>query len=568
MRLCIHRGSRQIGGSCVAVEQDQQRILLDLGLPLDAERNDPSQLPPGMAGLDGRDPSLLGILISHPHLDHFGLLAHVAPNIPVGMGLAARRILTAAAPFLPGHWPIPNPGWDYRSGEPFEVGPFRIMPFLVDHSAYDAYALLIESGNQRLFYSGDFRAHGRKAALFDRLVADPPKDIDVLLVEGTSLGRLEDDQQFSTEADVEEQLMKAFSITDGLALVHTSAQNIDRVVTIFRASKRTGRRLVIDLYTAAVLEATGNPRIPQSDWPDVVLYVPQPQRRQVKDNAWFELLRRHASNRIYIEDLQTAPEKFTLLFRPLHKSDLERGNCLAGASYLYSQWEGYWESGAYDGVKEWLTRHGIPRLSVHTSGHASPADLKTFAAALSARTVVPIHSNMPEHYPDLFSNVEIHQDGEWWEVASNPDGRHVAEPTRGAAAHQPRRRWQSVLAPQELGEFWVVPLTSSKALSSEGWNMRHCVGDYALACANGVYQVFSIRDLGGVRVATLGLTYARGYWSVDQCRGPDNADVIESVREWVDENGKHHGIEEYSDLHYIALEIASLVNAHHQESTS
>jgi len=144
MRVCIHRGSKQIGGSCVEVESCGQRMLIDLGLPLDAEKNS-SQYLPEISGLDGNDPSLLGILISHPHLDHFGLLTHTSPMIPVGMGPAARRVLTAAAPFLPGNWSVPSQGWDYQSEQNFEVGPFRITPLLVDHSAYDAYALLIES---------------------------------------------------------------------------------------------------------------------------------------------------------------------------------------------------------------------------------------------------------------------------------------------------------------------------------------------------------------------------------------------------------------------------------------
>ena len=50
--------------------------------------------------------------------------------------------------------------------------------------------------------------------------------------------------------------MKAFTNTEGLALVHASAQNIDRVVSIMRARKRTRRKLIIALYTAAILEAT------------------------------------------------------------------------------------------------------------------------------------------------------------------------------------------------------------------------------------------------------------------------------------------------------------------------
>ena len=281
MRVCIHRGSRQIGGSCVEVENHGQRLLIDLGLPLDTDNNK-SQALPGVSGLDGNDPSLLGILISHPHLDHFGLLPHSSPKVPVGMGPAARRILAAAAPFLTGNWFVPSEGWDYISGQSFYMGPFRVTPLLVDHSAYDAYALLIESEGKRLFYSGDFRAHGRKMVSFKHLVANPPADIDTLILEGSSLGRLTDNQNLPTEEDIETQLVHAFTSTEGLALVHTSAQNIDRVVSIFRASKRTGRKLIIDLYTAAILEATGNPNIPQSNWPEVAMFIPQSQRIQIK----------------------------------------------------------------------------------------------------------------------------------------------------------------------------------------------------------------------------------------------------------------------------------------------
>jgi ribonuclease J len=415
MRACIHRGSKQIGGSCVEVESRGLRILIDLGVPLDADGNTSKYLPK-VNGLDGADPTLLGVLISHPHLDHFGLLAHISPKIQVGMGPAARRILKAAAPFLRGDWPTPTEGWNYQSEQNFDIGPFRVTPFLVDHSAYDAYALLIESAGRSIFYSGDFRAHGRKAALFDRLVANPPTNIDALLLEGSSIGRIGDDQRFSTESDTEAELVKVFSATEGLALVQTSGQNIDRIVSVMRASKRTGRKLVLDLYTAAILEATDNPNIPQSDWPEVALFIPQIQRIQIKNNAWFNLLKRHATNRIYIEQLQEAPRKSTLLFRSLHRSDLERGNCLAGAAYIYSQWEGYWERGSYDVVKGWLNKHAIPKFSIHTSGHASPVDLKQFAGAIKPRKVVPIHSFAPERYAELFSNVQSYSDGEWWEV--------------------------------------------------------------------------------------------------------------------------------------------------------
>ena len=415
MRACIHRGSLEIGGSCVELEQDGKRIVLDLGLPLDAQENTLPYLP-SIKGLDGQDPTLLGVLITHSHLDHTGLLKHISPNVPVGMGPAARRIMEMAAPFLPEKFPIPQKGWDYQAWKSFNIGPFHITPFLVDHSAYDSYALLIEAGGKRVFYSGDFRAHGRKSVLFDKMLKHPPKNVDILLMEGSTLGRIDSEQSFPSETDIEKHLAKEFADTPGLALVHASAQNIDRVVSVMRAAKQTGRKLIIDLYTAVVLEATDNINIPQSHWQDIALFVPQPQRAKIFNNAWFDQLNKHSANRIFMDTIQQSPHKYTLLFRPLLMNDLSEGECMNEAVYIYSQWDGYWERGDYDHVKKWLMKNNLTIKKIHTSGHASPVDLKKFVETINPARLVPIHSFWPQKYFDLFSNVELHTDGEYWDI--------------------------------------------------------------------------------------------------------------------------------------------------------
>ena len=166
---------------------------------------------------------------------------------------------------------VPAPGPVLEDRRTFTWGPFTITPYLVDHSAFDAYAFLVEADGRRVFYSGDFRAHGRKGRLFDQLLGAPPKDLDVLLMEASSLGRLGLETTFETEDALELRFAESFQTTPGLAMVQASAQNIDRIVTIFRAAKRSRRRLVLDLYPAAILEATGKDSIPQSDWPQVAL---------------------------------------------------------------------------------------------------------------------------------------------------------------------------------------------------------------------------------------------------------------------------------------------------------
>ncbi|KOX53559.1 lactamase [Streptomyces purpurogeneiscleroticus] len=416
MRVRIHRGTREIGGTCVELEHGGARILLDLGLPLDAEPTDATRHPAieGLAG--GGD--LLALLLSHGHRDHVGLTHLAGPDLPVAMGAATLRILQTAAAFVPDTH-VPTNTITFTDQQPLVFGPFRVTPLLVDHSAYDAYALLVEAEDQRLLYSGDLRAHGRKGALFERLVRDPPRGIDTLLLEGSSLGRLADDRTFPTETEIEARFVELFADTEGMALVAASAQNIDRVVSAFRACKRTGRTLVLDLYAAEVLAATGNPRVPQSHWPDVGVFVPQHQRVRVKRTGRFDLIERHGGNRIFPEDLAALASRSVMLFRHSLLSDLDRARCLVGARAIWSQWAGYLDQPRGRALALDLAARGIPLIHAHTSGHASIPDLKRLAAAIAPRRLVPIHTFEPERFPALFGqNVTVREDGQWWDTAA------------------------------------------------------------------------------------------------------------------------------------------------------
>src|SRR6187551_3804343 len=93
MRVRVHRGCHEVGGTCVEVEADGARLVLDAGRPLTAGADDHVELPavPGLA--DGSDPALLGVLISHGHLDHYGLIDQVHPSVPVYAGQAASEIV-------------------------------------------------------------------------------------------------------------------------------------------------------------------------------------------------------------------------------------------------------------------------------------------------------------------------------------------------------------------------------------------------------------------------------------------------------------------------------------------
>lgn len=95
--VCVHRGTRQIGGTCIELACEGQRILLDLGLPLDAGDDDPTSFLPEIAGVQAADPNLLALVLSHGHADHWGLAVYTS-HLPIITGAATRRMLRAAEP--------------------------------------------------------------------------------------------------------------------------------------------------------------------------------------------------------------------------------------------------------------------------------------------------------------------------------------------------------------------------------------------------------------------------------------------------------------------------------------
>jgi ribonuclease J len=389
------------------------RLLLDVGMPLDHELGSDATLPESL-DLNSAKP-IVGVVISHPHADHYGLAKLLPPDTHFLMGAAAERILRAAAVFTDSGASFRNVS-HLKDREKISIGPFIITPYLMDHSAYDSYALHVECDGKGLFYTGDLRAHGRKGALFEKLIHQPPLPVDVLLMEGTTLSREKTETGFLTESDLESRFVEIFESTQGMPLVWCSGQNIDRLVTVFRACKRVGRQLILDMYTAHVLAATENPRVPQASWDGIRVFLPHFQKLRIKRDRAFDVATQYRPYRIFPEDLKSSAPNSVMLFRPSMRSDMEKAACLKGTCLVYSMWDGYLRDERMLPFRRWLDFHSVPLYKCHTSGHASVKDLKRLCAAFPGAAVVPIHTPTPEIYDNMFGNVRVHQDGEFWDL--------------------------------------------------------------------------------------------------------------------------------------------------------
>ena len=408
----VHRGTHEVGGTCIELEAAGRRLVLDAGMPLTRPRRGRELLPdvPGLFGAG--DGSLEALMISHPHQDHHGLADLVDRSVPIYMGPRAQAVLAESAFFMP--WaPSFSATGRLEHRRRIALGPFVVTPWRVDHNAEDAFALLVEAGGRRVLYSGDWRGHGNNRWMIDELVAGVGP-IDTLMIEGTRIDRCGGESvALESEQAVEDACVEVFDAAEHAAVVLCSAQNLDRMDRIRAACRRSGRTMVLDLYAAAVWEASGREPLREARG-QIRVYLPHWQRRRIIEARAFDRLDAVRAERIYPEEmLERAPE-LVFVTRTSALSELENTGVLLDADVVWSMWAGYLNDPSMEPALRILRRNGALLHFAHTSGHATPDDICDFVRRLDARRVVPIHTASPAACAASFPNAEVHDDGEWW----------------------------------------------------------------------------------------------------------------------------------------------------------
>ncbi len=410
MKAKIYRGTKEIGGTCVELKADNGKILwVDLGAPLD-DKN---------PNIDYANNKLDALLISHPHQDHFGLMEKVGTAVPIFIGELSLDLINATKIFRD----IPQLQGNFKTIRPWKkfiaADTFQITPFLTDHSTPEAFAFLIEADGKRVFYSGDFRATGRKKVVYEKQIESPPEKIDLLLIEGTMVART--NHLYLTEDSVEEAICKTIKDQTNLSFVISSAQNIDRLISVFRACKRTQKILVIDVYTAWILEMARkqSKNIPAIEWQEIKVFDHPGQLEKIKDKSFDEFRNR-------VKDQRTGnavfknPSDFVYFVRCPNEKLVNKLRTKGTINIIYSQWEGYLKEEhktfCTDNINTLKTDSDISFQVIHTSGHATVPDLMKFAKAINSNKIVPIHTAFPEKFKiefekEGFNNITLWDDG-------------------------------------------------------------------------------------------------------------------------------------------------------------
>jgi ribonuclease J len=185
-----------------------------------------------------------------------------------------------------------------------------------------------------------------------------------------------------------------------MAFVSYATTNIDRLVSLYKAAMDARRILVVDPYTAFVLDALGDQAcLPQPEWNRNFRIWFSPGRHTDTIAASRELAR-FAKHKISTEEVQARRQR--IVIRNIHATRTRFAAAATSADtvFVHSLWRGWLRDTE---MAFWMT-HDIEPCLLHSSGHAGRADLARFAAAFPGAAIVPIHTADPEAYRELFGD--------------------------------------------------------------------------------------------------------------------------------------------------------------------
>ena len=410
MKITIHRGTDQIGGCVTEYEHEGWRLFVDYGEQLPGAKHTE---PLDIEGLTKGDLSKSALLITHYHGDHIGCITKIPDAVPMYIGKVGRDIQLVLSNHL---MSVDNLQKDviekldkartFNPGVPFSFGPFSIKPIIIDHSAFDAYAFKIEAKEKSVFHTGDFRTHGFRSGNLSEVINTYVGHVDYMVCEATNVSR--PDATSKSEYALQQEYEAQFKAHKG-NIVYVSTTNIDRIFALYHAALRAHRPFYVDSYQKRIMDV-----VTQRDpiWGKSPLYrygkyepvVLQYENGEFRINDKFK---KHLEQNGYML-LARATEKYNNLIAQIPGEKVK---------YL-SLWKGYVDQGCVAYNHKMASALGGEYKYLHTSGHCDMQGMKRLIRLLSPKAIIPIHTDNPDMFAELF--------GKEWQVLRLHDGECIS----------------------------------------------------------------------------------------------------------------------------------------------
>ncbi len=404
MEVIVHTGTSKIGGAVTEIKSKKgTRIILDYGENLDGTEQ---MKIPGLTS--NTQHNVDAVFISHSHGDHIGSVYQILNDIPIYLEQKGMEIYNILCDMQINYekkvYPKNKNIHYFEFQKPIVVKDIIVIPYIVDHSAYNSAMFLIYVDYQKVLYTGDYRYHGKKWRLF-RPMLKRIGQVDLLITEGTNLTRNKDNLDNVTKVLKEKDLIsefKKYTSYDQIFFM-TSSSNIDRIVSLYKAFVPT-HEFIEDLSMNSVASILEN--IPNSNtFKTVKTFVTDKQKNR------YEPYGRYINHTKNVIDELPFTSKFAVSVKPSMQNYIKQNqDKIHNACLIYSMYDGYidddWDSPSTRNFVNYLQNDlHIPFFEIHTSGHGDITAIKLINKYVNPKNVILIHTENREEGLKIASEI-------------------------------------------------------------------------------------------------------------------------------------------------------------------
>jgi len=402
----IIHGNR-IGGCITVISTEKSKIIIDFGESL------PGSELEGDISFDWEKEKADAVLFTHYHGDHIGRFAEIPASVPLYMGSVTYQIMKNINQRI-GNKDIvsllENRG-NLFFIEPctvVKIGDVEVIPYSVDHSAFDAYMFLVIANGECILHTGDYRDHGhrghtkRKDGSDRNIMLDVIKyyvtdngkrRINALITEGTMMTRLSD-KRYSEKQMLNDA--KLYFSDHRYVFLKISSTNVDSLASFAKAAQANGIKMYVNSYQLKQIEvfrgAGKKHHTTMYAFENVLPLLPPPDEcKSDVQRIGSVRQRKHMREDGFLIVADGYYEKYLTEF-----SDLP-------ITSIYSMWHGYIEpdNPAFnERLHEFCRR--TQAISMHTSGHAYPEFIEQVIQAVNpTEAIIPIHTEAKNEFFNL-----------------------------------------------------------------------------------------------------------------------------------------------------------------------
>jgi len=399
LRVIPLGGLGEVGRNMMLLELGSQILIIDMGLQFpDEDMPGIDYIIPNTAYLRGKEKSIVGVILTHGHLDHIGAIPYLIGklgNPPIFAAELTRGIMLRRQEDF-AHQPKLNIT-KIEDGSKVQLGSFEIEFFRQNHNIADNLGLFIKTPIGNLIETSDFKFD-------DNPVNDLPTDFgklkklgarEILLLMSDSTGAENEGHSFS-EKTIMENLDGIFKEAHGRIIAATFASLINRMQQIITLSEKYGRKVAIDGYSMKM-----NIEICKK-----LGYIKTKNGTLIQTSE----MNRYPDSKITLLCTGAQGEGQAVLMRIANKEHkfvrLKKGDSIIFSSSVVPGNER-----SVQILKDALYRGGAQvfhyqMMDIHAGGHAKQEELRQMIEIMKPRFFVPIHG----HYSMLVNHAQIAKD--------------------------------------------------------------------------------------------------------------------------------------------------------------